>query len=442
MSSPLLELATRTWAGRTSVILQQASSWMFTYVPVLLLNGLAQSHISTISCSKLSLLPRIVPGLKPGYENPVTYILEGTLAVAETGVVAHGVPDWLDVMLGSKLNVHSYDFQIWRLDALETPPLPPDASKDPYGIPTVHPQIQLAAFPRFLLLSSVILTYGLIVTVGVLRDWTGLLALVLLCFFTSIGSLARRNRLAFRMPLWKPESAPPEPRHVVLIIGTRIVVIRTTKYLEEVILWGNPREIPIFQSSTRAWLHFISFFSYMAGLFLLANATPETQVAFATILAIISLSLLHPEYTDFPRSHSIIPSFKIETHREFLPGCEDAASYKHDLRGEEAFPSFTRTLWYAIYATKSIRWVVRARCVPSNDKWLLWLDEAYKNIGDINWPAVHEMERIMQGGDTRASAIVYGTRRSSEDKDEDENETVDQGRDRNDLITPVPVENW
>ncbi|KAI1363675.1 hypothetical protein F5Y08DRAFT_308787 [Xylaria arbuscula] len=441
MSSSLLELAARAWAGRTSAILRQAPSWRFSYVPLLLLNGLAQSHISTMSCSKLSLLPRIVPGLKPGYENPVTYTLEGTLAVAETGEATDAFPDWLDVMLGGKLNVHSYDFQIWRLDALEIPSLPLDALKDSYAISAVHPQM---AFPRFLLFSSVILTYGLIVAAGVLRDWTGLLALVLLCVFTSIGSLARRNRLAFQMPLWRPESAPPEPRHVVLIIGTRITVIRTTKYLGEVILWGNPRDRPIFQSSTRARLHFISFLPYTAGLLLLANATPETQVAFATILAIIILlSLLQPEYIDFPRSHSITPPFKIETHREFLPGCEDAASYKHDLRDEEAFPSFTRTLWYAIYATKSIRWVIEARCLPSVDRWFLWLDEAYKNIGNINWPAVHEMERIvMRGGDARASAIVYGTRRSSEDKDEDENETVDQGRDRNDLITPVPVENW
>ncbi|KAI0416559.1 hypothetical protein F5X98DRAFT_343587 [Xylaria grammica] len=438
-------LVSRMWAGRSSVIAQQAPSWRFSYVSVLPLIGFMPSHLSAVRYSLFSLLPRIVPGLQPFYKDVSRGFVEVEGTSIETGIVVHSIPNWLDDLLGGTQDIPEFDFQVWRLSTsdidLPSPNNIAQPSSDPIlrrrnafapdPPPIIHQAPRLPSNAAFILFFSAVLTYSLIITVGALRDWAGLLSIGLLCTFTSIGSWARLSR-ARLFP--SQRRAPTSPASIVLLTKKRaLVIIHTTAYLERLITIEDFEDLMILEPGTQKWVHLISLFPYVFGLALLANATPETKVSFTTIYAIIaSLSLLPPTSPQPAR---------LEIHREFIPGCENAAEHKPELRGQEAFPSYMRTMWYAIYATKSTAWVVRSRfpgfILPETR---IWLEEASKNMDNINWPARHELDRIERGGDADASATVYGTRHSLED--EEENETGDQERERNDRIAPVPTENW
>ncbi len=64
---------------------------------------------------------------------------------------------------------------------------------------------------------------------------------------------------------------------------------------------------------------------------------------------------------------------------------------------DEHFPSYTRTLWYAIRETKRAAWVERSGAAPSTDKWKQWLTEAEVEAkkGNRLWPAVKRKDAIM-----------------------------------------------
>lgn len=65
--------------------------------------------------------------------------------------------------------------------------------------------------------------------------------------------------------------------------------------------------------------------------------------------------------------------------------------------GVEGYPSFTRTLWYAIRETKSTGWVERSGAAPSTSQWRMWLREAGENARkNRNWPAVKRKDEIMR----------------------------------------------
>jgi hypothetical protein len=65
----------------------------------------------------------------------------------------------------------------------------------------------------------------------------------------------------------------------------------------------------------------------------------------------------------------------------------------------EGYPSFTRTMWYAIRETKSIGWVERSGAAPGTPQWKQWLNEALDNAkkGNRSWPAVKRKNEIMGG---------------------------------------------
>ncbi|TLS23997.1 hypothetical protein PpBr36_08564 [Pyricularia pennisetigena] len=68
----------------------------------------------------------------------------------------------------------------------------------------------------------------------------------------------------------------------------------------------------------------------------------------------------------------------------------------------EHIPSFTRTLWYAIRATKKTGWVLRSGAAPMTDEWKKWLDEAEAAAQDEEkakaWKAVIRKKQIIAHG--------------------------------------------
>lgn len=65
--------------------------------------------------------------------------------------------------------------------------------------------------------------------------------------------------------------------------------------------------------------------------------------------------------------------------------------------GVGGYPSFTRTLWFAIRETKTTGWVERSGAAPSTSQWRQWLKEAGENAHrDRKWPAVSRKDEIMR----------------------------------------------
>ncbi|KAL6404606.1 hypothetical protein AUP68_11428 [Ilyonectria robusta] len=64
----------------------------------------------------------------------------------------------------------------------------------------------------------------------------------------------------------------------------------------------------------------------------------------------------------------------------------------------EGYPSFTRTLWFAIRETKLTGWVSRSGAAPVTDQWKKWLSEADENAvgGKRDWNAVARKDVIMK----------------------------------------------
>lgn len=82
-----------------------------------------------------------------------------------------------------------------------------------------------------------------------------------------------------------------------------------------------------------------------------------------------------------------------------VPDARDAEKIPKNSSNVEAFPSFTRTLWYAIRETEGhTGWVERSGTAPGTPQWRQWLKEASENAKKRNrtWPAVQRKNEIMK----------------------------------------------
>ncbi|KAH7249158.1 uncharacterized protein BKA55DRAFT_571070 [Fusarium redolens] len=64
----------------------------------------------------------------------------------------------------------------------------------------------------------------------------------------------------------------------------------------------------------------------------------------------------------------------------------------------EGYPSFTRTLWFAIRETQLTGWVGRSGAAPGTQQWNKWLKEALQNAknGNRSWESVARKDVIMK----------------------------------------------
>ncbi|RYC82938.1 hypothetical protein BFJ63_vAg14187 [Fusarium oxysporum f. sp. narcissi] len=64
----------------------------------------------------------------------------------------------------------------------------------------------------------------------------------------------------------------------------------------------------------------------------------------------------------------------------------------------EGYPSFTRTLWFAIRETQLTGWVGRSGAAPGTRQWNKWLKEALQNAknGNRSWDSVARKDAIMK----------------------------------------------
>ncbi|KAI5459280.1 hypothetical protein BGZ63DRAFT_360882 [Mariannaea sp. PMI_226] len=77
----------------------------------------------------------------------------------------------------------------------------------------------------------------------------------------------------------------------------------------------------------------------------------------------------------------------------------------------EGYPSFTRTLWFAIRETKRTSWVNRSGAAPGTEQWKRWLAEAEDaaKTGNRSWPSVERKDIIMKENVDRAAQHAPAT---------------------------------
>ncbi|KAJ6065975.1 hypothetical protein N7444_001628 [Penicillium canescens] len=79
------------------------------------------------------------------------------------------------------------------------------------------------------------------------------------------------------------------------------------------------------------------------------------------------------------------------------------------MEGEpEPAPSYTRSLWFAIQATREINWVMVSGAAPKTTAWDTWLKLAHDNCKDAKWDAIGEKNQLMkeEARKTSRSTIV------------------------------------
>ncbi|KAI2622676.1 hypothetical protein GGS26DRAFT_567186 [Hypomontagnella submonticulosa] len=444
------------------------TTWDFRFVVVLPVLGtsICRAHLHALRFSRLSLLPRILPGLSQVYGTffPAPSVVQMCGTLSGTAWAFCEAPAWLQELIPVD-RLPTWGFQEWKII------MSVDTS---YSIGySISLALSASSSSCLITLLSFIMTLGLIVLSLVKRDAIGCIALVILALSTSCSSMAiykgqprpaygrlrdvsQRSRDSNYTPSGLPglaglghrltESAgggtnaaqtsaveinfrgESTERNKDIILRTRnnaLVVVRCPPGVDEFIWKSIEFNLSSSEDIRTTWQLFTTLL-YLCGVVLLSISRWQTQVATgATYLITLGL------YTVF--NPAPLRPEGLKARQLFPAGCEDAHIFKPDLRGMERYASFTRTLWYAIRATRDIKWVLRAKMVPLTPQCREWLNEAMRNIDNKDWPAVSEFERIMLDDD---GSRVYG-------RIPEEEEVCEQQEPKTrDEITPVPAENW
>jgi hypothetical protein len=122
--------------------------------------------------------------------------------------------------------------------------------------------------------------------------------------------------------------------------------------------------------------------TFMAGVVLLGNSSWTMQVVIGVAYLILNgaywVAAILPQRWTWDLSHYKV--VRRHAHRDSQDGVN---------------PNYTRTLWYAIRATREIRWVTITGAVPPTDTWRTWLGLAYEHLDNPDWDAIGEIDILM-----------------------------------------------
>ncbi|CAG9977985.1 unnamed protein product [Clonostachys byssicola] len=244
---------------------------------------------------------------------------------------------------------------------------------------------------NILSVATTLLTLGLLLWAIIIEDGPATTAIVLLASATTIFCAAS---------LWSP-SAGPRSRFSFVPPGD--VVIRTkegsfliVKCNEEVSreLYFGTDELRQAITTGFGLCVGIGTVVFMVAVILMGNSSWTMQAALA-----VTYLLLNAVYWFV----ALLPS---TTHWEFPryeweditpEDARDAEKVTDQENQREGYPSFTRSLWFAIRETKRTGWVSRSGAAPETDSWKVWLEEAERNAvnGNRSWNAVERKNQIL-----------------------------------------------
>lgn len=228
------------------------------------------------------------------------------------------------------------------------------------------------------------------------KDGNALIAIFIISVQASLVGYASwwRPRLMVRPP--HTTNVPPGDMMIRTREGAFILVKCTEEVARELYTGTEDCEYHVGPKTYR-FLMAMGTMLLMVGVVLLGNTRFEAQVL--TSGSYIALNGVYWLLGMIPRKH--FWDLSRYEWKDITPDdakhSDKMASAGADSNGVEGFPSFTRTLWYAIRETKSTGWVERSGTAPSTSQWRQWLREAGENSRkNRNWPAVSRKDEIMR----------------------------------------------
>ncbi|KAI0477249.1 hypothetical protein GGR56DRAFT_398197 [Xylariaceae sp. FL0804] len=304
--------------------------------------------------------------------------------------------------------------------------------QDKLAHPTLNSSTERPAIPANLLspihileVFSVLLTGAIIAFAAAYNDGTAILAVTLMALASSVVGWAS---------WWKPmlmnrlhTSQVPAGDVIIRTREGAFLLIHCTEEVARELYSGTEEcKYHINGRSYRAFMG-LGTLLLMVSVILLGNCKWKTQIfiaaSYITLNALYwTLGLLPKRYfwdlsryecTELttPReaeahvdktkkeeaeAHVVKPKKKKDKNKDQV---QDQVQFQ--VQNPEDVPSFTRTLWYAIWETKRTAWVERSGAAPSTPQWKMWLAEAERaaKAGHEDWHAVERKDAIMKLGE-------------------------------------------
>lgn len=243
---------------------------------------------------------------------------------------------------------------------------------------------------------SFVLTILIVGLTAYWKDGNALVAIFIISVQASLVGYASwwRPRLMVRPP--HTTNVPPGDMMIRTREGAFLLIKCTEEVARELYTGTEDCEYHVGPKTYR-FLMAMATMMLMCGVVLLGNTRLEAQVLISGSYILLNgaywlLGMLPRRYFwDLSRYEweDITPQDAKNSDKVVNLGAEN--------NGVEGYPSFTRTLWYAIRETKSTGWVERSGAAPSTPQWKRWLREAGENAHkNRNWPAVSRKDQIMR----------------------------------------------
>lgn len=245
--------------------------------------------------------------------------------------------------------------------------------------------------------ASFVLTMLIVGLTAYWKDGNALIAIFIISLQASLAGYASwwRPRLMVRPP--HTTNVPPGDMMIRTREGAFLLIRCTEEVARELYTGTEDCEYHVGPKTYR-FLMAMATMLLMIGVVLLGNTRLEAQVLISGSYIVLNgaywlLGMLPRRYFwDLSRYvwEDVTPEDAKNSHKMV-----DASA---DIYGVEGYPSFTRTLWYAIRETESTGWVERSGAAPSTSQWRRWLREAGENARKHNrgWPAVARKDQIMR----------------------------------------------
>ncbi|KFY39218.1 hypothetical protein V494_04082 [Pseudogymnoascus sp. VKM F-4513 (FW-928)] len=290
---------------------------------------------------------------------------------------------------------------VWNRRDEEKAAIPAQPIKPPPHVPanTLSPLNLLSIF-------SCILTWVIFAVSIYNRDAIACLALIAISLVSTIVGYAS---------LWSPQlmkrtSGAVVPRGDV-VIRTREGAFIVVKCDEDVAreLYTGTEECTYLVHSVRAYraLIGVATFILMIAVVLLGNCNFDQQAAIGS--AYILLNGLYWWASLLPK-REFWDMKMYDCKDETRDDCRHAECERPGGKPDD-FPSYTRTMWYAIRATEEVGWVRASGAAPRTEEWAKWLDAAEKQVkekrpGWESWEAVRAKDLMIGQAETAEEDVM------------------------------------
>lgn len=368
-----------------SYLKPEETGWRFDILILLAVIGGAatQKHIPAITATTLSVIPRLLPApetlLGTDRANRLPAVKDVKVVGIQSGTLTHELNYFANLIH----HVESLEeYTVWKFEINYRSGDDIESKGDTDHSPSKEvPPLRINPFSwlNVVTVLSILMTAGLFVAAGVLRDGVAVVALTTMACSTSAASFS-----AWWSPKLSKRTAKCDvPRADVAIVtrgGAFVIVHCEESIVRELYtgvdmcrytLNGRPHQI-VLATGTLLLMASVVFFS---------NCSGKMQIAIGAAYFILNISYWLLALLVEPKKTWNLNSRYHVQEQELI------------YRGDK---NFTGALWLAIHYTGRAQWAKRADIIPVTDAWETWLKEATENARNPFWPAIYRKNQLME----------------------------------------------